>query len=133
MLPNVKLLPNKTQNIIFAEIIVVLARMDGRITAILKCSLQNISTKYVFAFLSKQSTIIAEIVGAAACIPYRTKQINPFDTIACKTMATKGSRNEMSKNKIKFLCSCPIVYLLFMTISLHLNFIKVPKNNGLSF
>lgn len=102
MLPNIKPLPNKMQNIIVAKIIVVLARISGRITAILKCPLQNISTKYVFTFLSKQSTVIAEIVGAVACIPYRAKQINPFDTIACKTMATKGSRNEMIKNKINF-------------------------------
>lgn len=126
-----KLLPNKVQNIIFAEIIVVLARISGRITAILKCSLQNISTKYVFTFLSKQNTAIAEIVGAAACIPYRTKQINPFDTIPCKRIAAKGSRNEMIKNKIKFLCSCPIVYLLFMTVSLLLALLKFPKNNDL--
>lgn len=99
MLSNVKLLPNKVQNIIFAKIIVELARISGRITAIPKCSLQNISIEYVFNFLSKQSTVIAEIVGAATCIPYRIKQINLFDTIACKTMATKGSKNEMSKKK----------------------------------
>lgn len=128
MLPNIKLFPNKVQNIIFAEIIVELARISGRITAILKCSLQNISTKYVFTFLFKQSTVIAEIVGAAACIPYKTKQIIPFDTIVCKTMAAKGSRNEMSKNKIKFLYSCPIVFLLSMTVSLHLSFMNdLPK------
>ena len=113
MLPNIKLLPNKVQNIIFAEIIVVLARISGRITAILICSMQNISTKYVFTFLSKQSTVIAEIVGAAACIPYRTKPINPFDTIACKTMATKGSRNEMSKKKLNF-CVHALLYIYFL-------------------
>ena len=123
MLSNVKLIPDKVQNIIFAKSIVVLVRISGRITAILKCALLNIPVKYVFTFLSKQSTIIAEIVGAAACVPYRTKQINLFDTIPCKTMDTKGNKNEMSKNKIKFLYSCFIIFLLFMTVSLHLNII----------
>lgn len=40
-------------------------------------------------------------------------------------MAAKGSKNEMSKNKNKFLYSVPIVYLLFMVISPFLIFIQI--------
>lgn len=45
-------------------------------------------------------TTIAEIVGAAACIPYNMKHMKSLDIIAWATIDIEGSKKAISKNEI---------------------------------
>jgi hypothetical protein len=75
----------------------------GYATDFIRFFCRNSPATVLYSSLFRPSTIAAEIVGDAACIPNNTKDIHAFVNRDCTITNNNGSKNAIRMNNINFL------------------------------